>query len=316
MPQLEREENLRDVIFQYKELKKKHDELAEELANRETPAKNNVHVRCFDDEEKKEEGETTSVASDTLLMMKIDEERIKMMGMEHQLETAHKSAQQARESQVAQQNHLRSVLGQYKTLQDEFVAVLDQKKELESRLSLPNKDESADVSSYLPPNLCSESQASIAPAVEKALSRTTQFYKASVLAPLEENVCNDDVTGCGGDIWSVLSRSDDEENEDRQVVYVQAEDDRRKSGKWSLCGNPGIGDTPAKVTSSNDIQIGNVRTRIEMFESSAPQAPDASTVGTKPTSKKKKSFAKGLLSRGKGMIGKLPPLSNKHGSHK
>lgn len=340
--QKEREDNLRDVIFQYKALKREHDELAE--AMRKATAKKR---RDLEEEKKEEVASTVSGAPSDLsetvivqLKQELEEGHHKMSEMEYQMERAQLSAQQARNAQSEQQQNLRGVIDEYKRLQDEFMILLDQKKELEKTLQVQQRrDDAAGSISYLPSNLsCVDSSRGIhvPQTAKKAVARTTKFYREAILAPLQEMDCDDISTACGGDIWNVLQRDDDEDddNQDQDVVYQPTQQVLSKSippsekdhrGNLRSANASAVATSKATAASSNEVlHVGNVRTRIEMFESShqpqppPPSAPSLMIMATTATTKKKKGLlAKGLFRRGKGLIvGSLPLSNNNSGSNK
>jgi hypothetical protein len=111
--QMEREENLRDVILQYKALKKDYENVMQRMA----------------------ENDGSSLVSEFKdLRQERDTAHASMLEVKTELDRAEVAARSAREKQMVQKEHLKEVIEKYKALQDDFLAVLEEKRELETKL--------------------------------------------------------------------------------------------------------------------------------------------------------------------------------------
>lgn len=159
----EREENLRDVIFQYKELKDEHDRLTCTIERGSCKHENQkqhmvddsmvegtnrtIDTMCLVDNTSPYDvgttnnvsgnDETSSVVSEAVYLQVKQEwvlTKAKLIQTKQELDRAQRLAESARERQREQKENLRDVIDQYKELQDEFLAVLQEKKAMELRL--------------------------------------------------------------------------------------------------------------------------------------------------------------------------------------
>lgn len=133
--QLEREENLRDVIMQYKMLQKEHKKLTRTL--------NQPSIETLLPEE------NTSMCSENLyveLVNECDTAQATIHNIHEKLETVQQSLRNAQENQGSR----RDAIDQYKILQNEFLSALEDKKTLEKVLYDEKTDSAGDASPSMP----------------------------------------------------------------------------------------------------------------------------------------------------------------------
>jgi hypothetical protein len=107
--QMKREENLRDVIFQYKKLQEQHNEALAEKQQSKMPGKS------------RNKGKGVSIAN---LAEELNQAKANVSAMKAELDVAC-------DNHCEEKEHLRDVLGHFKTLQADFLRVLAEKQELE-----------------------------------------------------------------------------------------------------------------------------------------------------------------------------------------
>mmetsp|Transcript_10533 Transcript_10533/g.30824 ORF Transcript_10533/g.30824 Transcript_10533/m.30824 type:complete len:1896 (+) Transcript_10533:938-6625(+) len=110
--QLEREEALRDVIFQYKELEKEHQALAEQKQQQQQQLPT------------KTEGEADDVIDASSVVAELKQAQANVDAMKDELE-------KACERHYQEKDNLMHVMNQYKSLQNDFYKILTEKQELE-----------------------------------------------------------------------------------------------------------------------------------------------------------------------------------------
>jgi hypothetical protein len=118
--QEQREENLRDVIFQYKKLQSEHDSLTKRL---QEPGgdRSDKHNQAESYEELKQER---------------DAAREQMLIVEEELKAALGVAQSAKAKKMMRETHLREVIDQYKALEKEHSLVVEKVERLKKALRL------------------------------------------------------------------------------------------------------------------------------------------------------------------------------------
>lgn len=104
--QLEREQNLKDVIFHYKRLQKQHEE-------------------ALDEKQQPRKWKNTKVVSTTNLERDLQQAHANVSAVKRELK-------EACEQHCEEKGHLRDVMGQFQNLQADFLRVLAEKQELEN----------------------------------------------------------------------------------------------------------------------------------------------------------------------------------------
>jgi hypothetical protein len=165
--QLEREENLRDVILQYKMLQKENEQLTRSLQQQEYKEENN------------------SVDSENLyaeLANEHDTLQASIHSMQGKLDTVHKSLRNAQENPCSR----RDAIEQYKNVQDEFLSAFQNKKDLETVLYNKHVDSTGDTSH-------GENMMSMAELSEAPREVTVSMVEVYSEAPREDIVSMADV---------------------------------------------------------------------------------------------------------------------------
>lgn len=120
--QLEREENLRDVILQYKLLESEHQQLSKKLSQQPLAASER----------------SVSASSENLyneMVQEHDTAHKAMKDFQKELDNVQKSLQDAQENRDSR----RDAIDKYKSIQEEFLSVFEEKKELEKILYITDR---------------------------------------------------------------------------------------------------------------------------------------------------------------------------------